>query len=80
MSLARPLAVLGVTMAGTAGVVYYVHRSQDVDRARMHRAVEREIEEERRRRECAENGGPCDVAPPPGGFGKGAANAKTPAR
>jgi len=41
-----------------------VHRGQTQDRERMHRVVKREIEEERRRQECADNGDPCAAKPP----------------
>lgn len=54
------LATIGIT----TGAVYTVHRAQTQDRERMHRLVKREIEEERRRKECSDNGGPCVVKPP----------------
>ena len=52
-----------LTVGVTTGAVYIVHSDQTKDRARMHRQVQREIEEERRKRECAESGGPCQAKP-----------------
>ena len=63
MSLARPAIALTLTAALAAGVVVHVHRTQELDRARMHRAVERDVEEERRRKQCAESGGVCELKP-----------------
>ena len=64
MSLAKPMMALGATAAATLGVVVLVHKSQDLDRQRMHKAVERDIAEERRRKqECADAGGPCGMKP-----------------
>ena len=56
------LALL-LTVGVTSSAVYIVHSDQNKDRERMHRLVKKEIDEERRKRECAENGGPCDAKP-----------------
>lgn len=56
----KGLVALLTTVGVTAGAVYVVHKGQTTDRERMHRLVRAEIEAERRRKECAENGGPCE--------------------
>lgn len=56
--------MLTLTGIFTAGAIYAVHKAQTDDRERMHRLARRDIEEDRRKRECAENGGPCDAKPP----------------
>jgi hypothetical protein len=55
---------LALTALITAYGVGVVHRNQSLDRERMHRLVKKEIDEEKRKKECAENGGPCVVKPP----------------
>jgi len=57
--IGKSLAVLLLTGAVTIGTVAVVHKTQLEDRQRMHQAVKRDLEDERRKRECAENGGPC---------------------
>jgi len=64
MSLAKPALALGLTLAGVAAVVVHVHRAQERDRARMHRAVERDVAEERRRAAECESG-VCELKPGP---------------
>jgi hypothetical protein len=59
----RGVLALALTVAATTGAVYVVHEGQSSDRERMHKLVKREIEEERRKKECAENGGPCEWKP-----------------
>ena len=63
MALRRPVMVLAATVVGTVGVVVFVHQARNEDRAKMHAAVERDIELERRKK-CAEAGGPCEFKPP----------------
>ena len=63
MMLRGSTVALLLTVGVTVGAVVVVHQNQTKDRERMHRVVRREIDEERRRRECAESGGPCDAKP-----------------
>ncbi|WEW59853.1 hypothetical protein PRK78_005334 [Emydomyces testavorans] len=42
---------LACTSLATAGIVYFVHWSQEVDRAAMHAGVERDLENQRIKRE-----------------------------
>ena len=63
-SLRGPLVALGLTVAGTGAAVYAVHREQQTTKQKMHRQVLKDIEEERRKLECAMAGGPCEAKPP----------------
>jgi len=40
-------ATLAITSVATAGIIYFVHWSQEADRAAMHAGVERDIEKQR---------------------------------
>ncbi|KAJ9289347.1 hypothetical protein DTO021C3_3173 [Paecilomyces variotii] len=42
---------LALTTAATAGIVYFVHWSQEADRAAMHAGVERDVERQRIKQE-----------------------------
>ncbi|KAJ5096320.1 hypothetical protein NUU61_005676 [Penicillium alfredii] len=42
---------LAATGLGTAGIVYFVHWSQEQERAAMHKGVERDMEKQRVRQE-----------------------------
>ncbi|KAJ6018157.1 hypothetical protein N7451_001536 [Penicillium sp. IBT 35674x] len=42
---------LAATGLGTAGIVWFVHWSQEADRAAMHKGVERDMEKQRIRQE-----------------------------
>ncbi|KAJ9301277.1 hypothetical protein DTO271G3_1412 [Paecilomyces variotii] len=44
-------ATLALTTAATAGIVYFVHWSQEADRAAMHAGVERDVERQRIKQE-----------------------------
>ncbi|KAK2756073.1 hypothetical protein FQN54_005480 [Arachnomyces sp. PD_36] len=50
MSRASKLT-LAATSIGTAGIVYFVHWSQEADKASMHAGVERDMERQRIKRE-----------------------------
>ncbi|GFF36844.1 cytochrome c oxidase assembly protein (Pet117), putative [Aspergillus lentulus] len=42
---------LALTSLGTAGIVYFVHWSQEQEKAQMHKGVERDMEKQRIRLE-----------------------------
>ncbi|PYH90371.1 cytochrome c oxidase assembly protein [Aspergillus ellipticus CBS 707.79] len=50
MSRASKLT-LAATGLGTAGIIYFVHWSQEQEKASMHKAVEQDMEKQRIRRE-----------------------------
>ncbi|RHZ67286.1 hypothetical protein CDV55_106248 [Aspergillus turcosus] len=40
-------ATLALTSLGTVGIIYFVHWSQEQERAQMHKGVERDMEKQR---------------------------------
>lgn len=60
----RAIGMLAATSVLVGGIVFVVHDDQKKDKERMSRTARMESAEDKRKRECAESGGPCEMKPP----------------